>query len=410
MLFVFPVLIVAQDQKDLEKKRTKLENEIKQTEKALQETRKNKNISLKEVVNLERQIKLRQDLIQNTQKEINAYNRQIRESNTKLDELKETLSGLRENYGKAIYSTYKSYRMADQLLFVANASSFSEALRRLNYLRKIGDYRKYQVDEIQNTQEDINTQLAKIESKKEKQEALLVDQMKQEEKLLKNKTEKAQVAEQLKKQEGSLSKDLAQMKKESQRLNAQIQAIIAQEIARQKKLEEERKRKEAEEAKKLEQQGKKPAQPSQPLPSTPEVAALSASFVSNKGKLPWPITNGNISRAYGPYTHPILGGQLDNKGIDFTTTKNAPVRSLFKGTVVSVFSNPVYKNAVIVSHGEYFTVYMKLQSVSVSKGQTISDRQTVGTAYTDPETNQTEVHLEIWDSKGAINPSSWLAR
>ncbi|MCO5248537.1 MAG: peptidoglycan DD-metalloendopeptidase family protein [Chitinophagales bacterium] len=411
LVSVFPVMVFAQDQKTLEKKRESLEKEIKQTEAAIQEIRKNKNVSRKELINLEQQIKLRQQLINNTQKEIKTYNSQINDANNSLQKLKDELATLREDYGKAIYGTYKSYKMADQLLFVANASSFSDAMRRLNYLRKIGDYRKYQVDEIGRTQVEISHHITEIEVKKKKQEQLLADQKNQESEMQKNKLEKSQLAEQLSKQEGKLSKELALKKKESQRLNAQIQAIIAQEIARQKKLEEERRRKEAEEAKKLEQQGKKPAQqPTQVQPATPEVAMLSASFVSNKGKLPWPVSNGSISRRFGRYVHPEFGTELENKGLDFSTSKGAGVRAIFKGTVLSIISNPVYKNAVIISHGDYFTVYTKLQSVSVSKGQTVSERQTIGTAFTNPDNNQTEMHLEIWNKNIAVNPSLWLAK
>lgn len=46
----------------------------------------------------------------------------------------------------------------------------------------------------------------------------------------------------------------------------------------------------------------------------------------------------------------------------------------------------------------------KLASVNVTKGQKISTKQVIGTAYTD-EDNITEVHLEVWKGAAKLNPS-----
>jgi septal ring factor EnvC (AmiA/AmiB activator) len=241
-----PILLVGQDQNALEKKRKKLENEINQTQKAIQQTQQTRDNSLKEIVNLEKQIQLRKELIDNTTKEVKGFSGQIQDIYSELKVLETNLEQLRQNYGLAIYGTFKSYRMADQLMFIASSNSFSDALRRLNYLRKIGDYRKTQVDEIVNTQTNINAKLALIQDKKNKQESLLSQQKNQEHALTKNKSQKALLVDQLKVKESKLNVELDKKRKEAEKLNAQIQAIIAKEIERQRKLEEERKRKEAE--------------------------------------------------------------------------------------------------------------------------------------------------------------------
>lgn len=408
--------MLGQDQKALEKKRKQLESEINQTQKAIQQTQKTRDNSLKEIINLEKQIELRKELIENTSKEIKEFSVQIQETTSNLKALENKLTMLRENYAKAIYGTYKSYRITDQFLFVANSSTFSEALRRLNYLRKIGDYRKSQVDDIIKTQDEINAKLAAIQSKKNEQERLLAQQKKQESELSKNKAQKAKLVEQLKVKEGNLNKQLTKKKKEAEKLNAQIQAIIAKEIERQRKLEEERKRKEAEAAAaKAKKEGSSTttsgsSKTPTTAPVTPEVQKLSANFASNKGKLPWPVERGTISRGFGVYRHPEYGGEIDNKGLDIRTEKNANVRAVFDGKVISIVSNPIYKNAVIISHGDYFTVYTKLESVNVSKGQSVNAKQVIGKVYTDDEKNETEMHFEVWQGNVPQNPSYWIAR
>ncbi|MCO5229871.1 MAG: peptidoglycan DD-metalloendopeptidase family protein [Chitinophagales bacterium] len=425
--FILPFTLKGQDQKSLEKKRKKLVNEIEQTQKAIEQTQKNKENSLKEIVNLEKQIELRKELIANTSKEVNEFETLIQKAQSEISELTNRLEILRKNYAQAIYGTYKSYRLADQLMFIANSHSFSDAMRRLNYLRKVGDYRKNQVDTIIHTQNEINLKLASIQEKRDKQVSLLNQQKKQESELNKNKGQKAKLVEQLKVKESKLNKTLVDKKREADKLNAQIQAIIAKEIERQRKLEEDRKRKEAEALAKAKAEKEKeaaaankgnkpvttpskPSVPSKPSPETPEVDKLSESFAANKGRIPWPVERGTISRQFGPYKHPVFGGDMDNKGIDIRTDKNTNVRAVFEGKVISIMSNPIYKNAVIISHGDYFTVYTKLESVNVSKGQVVKGKQVIGKVYTDDETNETELHFEVWQKNITQNPALWIAR
>ncbi|HUM53341.1 MAG TPA: M23 family metallopeptidase, partial [Chitinophagales bacterium] len=139
-----------------------------------------------------------------------------------------------------------------------------------------------------------------------------------------------------------------------------------------------------------------------------EYDQLTTNFYGNKGKLPWPVGSGFISKGFGRYNHPELNNvSIENNGIDIRTDENSSVRCVFEGKVVGVLNNPTFKNAVIISHGDYFTVYSKLASVNVTKGQKISTKQVIGTAFTD-EDNITEVHLEVWKGSSKLNPADWI--
>lgn len=380
-----------QDKNALEAKRKKLESEINYTQNLLKKTQATKTASLNDLTTLEKQISLRKELIQNTQNEVTVFSEQINQTSKVLSELESNLNVLRQNYAKAIYGTYKSFRLADQLLFIASSSSFSEAFRKINYLRRLGDYRKKQVDDIVHTQEEISRKLAEIEQKKNKKEGLLNAQKKQEILLTRNKTQKTKIVEQLKKKESELSKQLAKKKQEAEKLNAQIQTIIAKEIAAQNN-----------------KPGTTPSKPG--FSATPEGAKLSASFALNKGKLPWPVEKGFVSRTFGPYSHPELNITMENNGIDIRTDAFSSVRAVFDGKVVGIVSNPVYKNAVIVSHGDYFTVYSKLETVNIRKGDDVKAKQVIGVVFTDNETRDSEVHFEVWKGSSKLNPSDWIAR
>jgi murein DD-endopeptidase MepM/ murein hydrolase activator NlpD len=129
------------------------------------------------------------------------------------------------------------------------------------------------------------------------------------------------------------------------------------------------------------------------------------------GKLPWPVEKGSIWETFGTHDHPVLKNvTTKNNGIDIKTSPGANVRALFKGTVVSVLTNPVYHRAVLIRHGEYFTVYSNLESVSVKAGDEILTKEIIGKAYTDKENDITTVHIEIWKGTVFQNPELWLMK
>ena len=83
-----------------------------------------------------------------------------------------------------------------------------------------------------------------------------------------------------------------------------------------------------------------------------------------------------------------------NNGIDILTNKGSKARSVFKGKVVAVIALPGGKKAVLIQHGEFFTMYSNLNKVFVDKGDSVETKEDIGTIITD-ENGKTEVHFEI---------------
>lgn len=441
--FIFLLMVLntssfSQDKKTaLEAKRKKLLEEIKFTQKVLTETKASKAATIADLTALSKQIELRQKLIGEVETEIGTYTEKINENISEL-KLRETqLAQLKKEYADAVVKTYKTQRFADKILFIANANSFSEALRRVNYLRKYASFRKVQAEQILDTKTQISGQIASINSKKKTKEELLNGQVKEKIQLKQTVTQKNQVVQTLKKQEVLLQSDIAKKQAAAQKLNGQIEAIIKKEIELARLAEEQRKKEEAAKAaklaaeeaakkkaaelavKKAKEEGKeaskadieaanKKVEAPTKLGATPEYDQLTTNFYGNKGKLPWPVGSGFISKGFGRYNHPELNNvSIENNGIDIRTDENSSVRCVFEGKVVGILNNPTFKNAVIISHGDYFTVYSKLASINVTKGQKISTKQVIGTAFTD-EDNITEVHLEVWKGSSKLNPADWI--
>ena len=96
--------------------------------------------------------------------------------------------------------------------------------------------------------------------------------------------------------------------------------------------------------------------------------------------------------------------RLDNKGINILGSPGAQARAIFNGEVSAVFAFGG-TSVVMVRHGSYISVYCNLRSVSVSRGQKVSTRQTLGTLGTD---NILQFQLRRETAK--LNPEVWLGR
>ena len=102
------------------------------------------------------------------------------------------------------------------------------------------------------------------------------------------------------------------------------------------------------------------------------------------------------------------GVTVDNVGITIRTNQGASIRAIFEGKVAQVGSigSDMY---VLVSHGEYYSVYFKLKSVSVSRGQKVSLKQVIGIVSTDSEDGTTEMQFQVRKGSTPLDPESWLA-
>jgi septal ring factor EnvC (AmiA/AmiB activator) len=126
------------------------------------------------------------------------------------------------------------------------------------------------------------------------------------------------------------------------------------------------------------------------------------SFESRKGHLPWPVDSRTIAIPFGPYKY--MRDIIDNnKGIRITTEGGAVVQSVADGKVQEVFPD---LDAVMISHGTYFTTYINLSTIIVCKGEEIKAGQVIGSVGADGQ-------LDLWLSDGEgrmLDPEKWLKR
>ena len=406
--------------KQLQNEITTLQKEISNANQLLKKTKKDKEMTLNEVSILDKKIKQREQLIKAYNEQIAVLDEEINAGQNNIKTLNSDLSKLRKEYAKMITFANKNRSHYDNLGFIFASKDFNQAFRRLRYIREFSDARKVKMDQIATTERRISGEVEASQQAREEQAALLKDEKTQQEALKKEKEElNGQVAK-LKKKEGNLQQDIKNKQKQTQKLQKAIDDIIAEEI-RKANAEAERKRKE--EAKKKAAANKdkgKAATTTTPAASTsgkekgmaltPAEKTLSSSFVSNKGKLPWPVERGVISSSYGKHASVVSSKvTVTNNGIDIATTEGAKARAVFDGEVASVAKLVGSNTVVIIRHGEYFTVYSNLENVTVKRGDKVKTKQNIGTVHTNKTENKTELHFELLKEQSRQNPANWLS-
>lgn len=413
-------------QKTKGKSRQQLQNEISSIQKEisvanllLKKTAKDKDMTLNEVALLDKKIKQREKLIIAYNEQIAVLDAEINAGQSNIKSLNSDMSRLKKEYAKMVGFAYRNRSQYNNLAYIFSANNFNQAFRRLRYIRQFSDARKVKMDQIAATERRITGEVEARQQAREEQNALLKDEKDQQEALRKEKEQlKIQLAG-LKKQEGKIQQDIKSKQQQAQKLQKAIDNIIAEEIRaanERRRLEEEKARKENEKNNKSnKEQNKQTLHTHMPndkgLALTPAEKTLSSSFVSNKGKLPWPVERGIIASSYGKHTSVVSDKvTVTNNGIDIATTEGASARAVFDGEVTSVTKLTGANTVVIIRHGEYFTVYSNLENVSVKRGDMVMTKQNLGIVHTNKTEGKTELHFELLKETTRQNPAGWLSK
>ena len=415
-LLLFSVQGFAQNGKSstqLKKDMQKIENEIANTQKLLKKTESNQKAAVQQAALLRQQIQNREKIITNLNSQIIQMEDEQEQNQQEIGQLEKKLSYMKADYAQVVYNAYRNRRLMDKVTFILAADDFSQMFRRLRYYAIFSRNVREQSERIKKTTEELtkkneeiivlkNDKLNTLSTKEQEIKSLEIDRRK-----------KTQNAEQLKKESKKLNDELKNKQQKRKELDAAIQRAVKEEIARAN-AEREKKAKAAAKGKSSGTSGStKPStspKTSATIALTPEEQTLNASFISNKGRLPWPVAKGAKVSDFGSYPHPdVPSVQIDNHGIDIMVEAGTPARAVFEGVVTGVM-NIMGTTVVMVRHGEYLTVYQNLSSASVKKGDKVSTKQTIGTVAKSSSSNTYELHFEIWKNDRYINPNEWLAR
>ena len=450
LFLAFAVTLFSQTRQidDLQQQQKALQEEIKSTNKLFLDVKKQTTTILQRINLINKQIASRKEMMTLQNQEIAALEKEQSRLETEIKRLNGELKQKQDSYAKAVRAMQTSRSGQNQLFFVLSGKSLGESLRRMQYLREYSKWRKDQSHEIrqQNLQLSAKKEaLAKAQA--DKQNALNSLQAEQTKLQEEENVRQSEMTEARGKQQ-ELQKTLQDKQQQARRLDAQIEKLIAEEVARLEReaearriaAEAERKRKadeaaararrEAESKRKTEDIARKepdkteaaPEKPAEPAVKQPEpkiesaTAAdetfhLSRNFVSNRGNLPMPVTGtASIVGTFGQRRHSEWNVTTNSNGIDIQAQQGASIRAVFDGEVSKVFSVPGYNTCVIVRHGDYYTFYGNIYDLFVKSGDKIKTGQSLGRIYTDPDTGVATMHFQLWQKTTKLNPAPWLRR
>jgi len=406
-IFVFFAFLLSfsafsQTKEDLKKQKLAIEKEINYTAGLLNKTKANKDKSLSYLRVLDKQIQNQERLLQTLNIEIGLLSKQAQKTEQSIIKTEQSINTEQENlellkseYAKMIYACFKKKGNRNDLMFIISAEDFNQVYKRIVYLKQYTAFRKNQAEKITESQRgleskkvDLNTQKNQLILESASKKEVLIAKKNELTTISDTKQEKQELINKLSKSEKAFKKQLQDKQKRAQALDDEIRKIIEEEIHKAR-YEAEKKNK--------------------GFTLTPEAMELSSEFNSNKGKLPWPLEKGVIVQEYGKQKHAVFPGiETFNNGIDIATDKKAIVRAVFDGTISRIFFIKGEGKAILINHGEYFSVYSGLTEVSVKVGDKLLSKEKIGIVLTQEVEEKTELHFEIWKGYDKHDPSKWL--
>ena len=410
--FYIPVLIFflsvfsvfGQTRKQLEEQRKKLNYEIKQVNSLLFKEKKKVDNALEDLNDLNRKISVRAKLIAIINAEARILSKEIRANETELKKLKKKLADLKADYADIILKSYKSKSQQSRMMFLLSSQNFHQAYKRFEYMKQYTAYRKKQGEEIvihANEVQSVNDSLLVQKSLKDK---LIASENEQKKEIEEDKRNQEKLLAAIKKKESSYKKELQSKVKEEKRVTVQIDRKIREEIERANRIA----------------RAKLKDKPSNSKPTvvkknefilSPEAKALAAKFELNKGKLPWPVSEGIVVRRFGTQPHPSFPGiTVNGTGLHIVTKQGIKAQSIFNGRVLNILVSAEGRKNVLIQHGNYISSYNNLEKVTVKKGDVVITGQAIGQVFTDKVSKKTKLVFVLFKNTTRLNPSSWILR
>lgn len=391
-VFLFCSEVSAQSITAIKKEKEKSEKQISYLNKLLEEAKNNKSVSTEKLNILQQKILQSKRLISSLNQEVKYIQSNISANEVRIGELQNDRNAMLELYAKLVYGSWKKRNKNNKLMFIFSSSDFNQAYNRFKYFQQIQEYSGRQLEMIRQVNDSLDKKNLDLKKLIEQKNTVLGTINEKNKELESEQVKESHFITELQKKEKELKKKLQVEMQNRQKLNKELNRLIAR-------------------------QAKKNSTSSSVYKLTPEEKLLSDDFAKNRGKLPWPVTEGFISEKFGVRPHPVLKKVVvENSGVNITTSKNAEVRSVFKGVVTEIFFIPGANNVVIIQHGNYFTTYPNLIDVKVQKGTQVNTKDIIGKVGFDSEKGSV-LNFQIWKYPEKANqdaikldPEFWLAK
>lgn len=381
------------EQKALEAKRAKLQNEIEQINRLLFAEKKQKGTILDQMEGLDQKINVRQQLIRVTNQQSNLLNRQINANIRNIAKLREDLDILKVEYAKMIRKSYQNKSQQNRLMFLLSSENFFQAFKRLQYLKQYTEFRKKQGEQIVFKTEELTELNKDLTSQRKVKEQLIVENRRAKNQILKEIKQQKELLKTIRQNESRYAAAIQSKKKEARKIEQQIERLIRSAIAASNK-----------------KAGKAGASSSKFI-LTPEATLVSNNFSANKGKLIWPVEKGIKKQGFGVYKDAVYPGiKHQSNGVIIVTDQGATARAVFEGEVIAILAVPGGNKGVQLKHGNYISTYYNLSDLYVKKGDKVVAKDALGKIYTNRFNGLTQLKFYLYRDATRLNPEEWIFR
>ena len=388
-----PALGQKSNMKQLESQRAQLEKDIAVLNRQLAQNAKNSSAAMNNLSLVRSKISAREKLIAGCDQTLRLLTDSIRVVQAEIDRLQARHDTLSLYYGRLIRGAYKNRDSRIWYMYLLSSENVGQAFRRFGYLRGLSAEMSSQALRIRETSASLEVEKERLSELKEEADAMRRKVVQERTSLKSEESEQNQLVAQLNKDRKKYQQQLQEKNRQKEALNRKIADLI-------------RKEQEAA-AKKAASKDKGKAKAGGKTTSTEIDTKLSNEFASNKGRLPWPV-EGAIVERFGKHKHPVYQNVdlPQNNGVTLAVKRGTQAKAVFNGKVTQIVVLPGYNQCVLVNHGEYFTLYSKLKSVSVKAGDTVTTGQVVG--IVDTIGGEDQFHFELWKGSTPQNPENWL--
>lgn len=389
LLILIPVLSLAQDKKAaLEAQKKRLQQEIVQINALIKTSAKKRANVLTQVETVQLKMDRQDALIRLTNRQINRLNQEINVNLRNIEKLRAELTSLKKDYAEMVVSARKNKSTQNRLMFLLSSESFWQAYKRMAYMKQYAAYRKQQGEQIAAKTKALQQYTSDLVAQRKDKKQLIEENRKAQKELDSIRKRQNTLVLELKKRERNYTAQIKKKQKQREAIDKEIARLIREAIAAS---------------------NKKAGTKTGSFVLTPEAKALAASFVSNKGRLPWPVEKGIVTQRFGTQRHPVVRTTtIKSNGVTLSVPAGATARSVFEGIVLNIVqfkgSNPI----VLIQHGNYITSYKNLSKVYVKKGDRITAKQAIGQIFTNKDTGKTTLQFSLFQNTTPQNPALWL--
>lgn len=378
------------EQKKLEAKRAKLQQEIQQINKLLYAEKKEKGNVLDQMEALDQKIKVRQQLIRVTNEQSNLLNRQLNANIRNISKLRDELKTLKEDYAVMIQKSYQNKSKQSRLMFLLSSESFYQGFKRLQYMKQYTKFRKEQGEQISSKTNELQSLNIELTEQRKTKDILIAENTSAKKKLIEEKNSQSELLNTIRKNESKYAATIKKKEREARKIDQQIEKLIRSAIVSSNK-----------------KAGN--TSNSSKFFLTPEAKIVAKNFASNKGKLIWPVEKGFKSKGFGIYNDAVYPGiKHQNNGVIIATDSGTKARAIFEGEVIAVISVPGGNKGVQMKHGNFISTYYNLSEVYVKKGDQVKTKEEIGVIYTNAINNQTLLKFYLYQDTSRLNPEEWI--